>query len=159
MQNKNLTSQTNLNNELPETHLDVVFINNLTGKTIIGICEDELHNPQEIIVDISMGVPYIKACNSDNINHTINYDKVRSNVLKIMKNHNFKLLESFAEAIADIILNDFGAHWTKVKVIKPKKYIDVDSVGIVIERKSTKKYTIKPQSILKIIGAGHVPDD
>jgi dihydroneopterin aldolase len=141
--------------------MDIIYIKNLKGKTIIGICDDELHVPQEITLDISMGVSKIKACSSDNIAHTIDYDKVRSLILETMGNHNFKLLESFAEKIANLILDNFGAHWVKINVAKPKKYDDVDSVGIVIERnKELKKQTNifnKTQHILKVIGAGHVP--
>ena len=136
--------------------LDIVSINNLKGKTIIGICDDELHDPQEICIDISMGLPFIRACNSDNINHTLDYDKVRRKILEILKTHRLKLLEALAEKIANVILDEFGARWTKIKVIKPRKYCDVDSVGVVIERRA-KNVAKKSQNILKVIGAGHVP--
>ena len=136
--------------------LDIVSINNLKGKTIIGICDDELNDPQEICIDISMGIPFIRACNSDNINHTLDYDKVRGKILEILKTHRLKLLEALAEKIANVVLDDFGAHWTRIKVIKPRKYNDVDSVGVVIERR-TKNVAKKSQNILKVIGAGHVP--
>ena len=106
-------------------------------------------------------VPKTKASISDNINHTIDYDKVRKNILEIMNNHNFKLLESFAEEIANLLLNNFGAYWVKLDVAKPRKYNDVDSVGISIqrERNSQKQSTSfhKTQYILREIGAGHVP--
>ena len=141
--------------------LDIVYIKNLKGKTIIGICDNELFEPQEIMLDISMGIPNIKACNSDKISHTIDYDQVRNYVLQFMVNHRYKLLESFAEEVANLILKKFGAHWVKIDVSKPKKYDDVDSVGIIIERsKESEKQTNlfnETQHILKIIGAGHVP--
>ncbi len=141
--------------------LDIIFVKKLRGRTIIGICEDELHKPQEIVLDICIGVPKTKASISDNINHTIDYDKVRKNILEIMNNHNFKLLESFAEEIANLLLNNFGAYWVKLDVAKPRKYNDVDSVGISIqrERNSQKQSTSfhKTQYILREIGAGHVP--
>ena len=141
--------------------LDIVYIKNLKGKTIIGICEDELIEPQEIIIDVSMGIPHIKACNSDNISHTIDYDQVRSSILRLMVNHNYKLLESFAEQIAFLTIEEFGAFWVRINVAKPRKYVDVDSVGITIERtkESKRQNNIfnKTQHILKIIGAGHVP--
>ena len=140
---------------------DIVYIKNLKGKTIIGICDDELFDPQEIVIDIAMGIPHIKACNSDNIKHTIDYDQVRSSVLDLMSNHSYKLLESFAECVAYLILEKFGAHWVRINIAKPRKYDDVDSVGITIERtkESKKQNNIfnRTQHILKIIGAGHVP--
>ena len=140
---------------------DIVYIKNLKGKTIIGICDDELFDPQDIILDISIGIPHIKACNSDDINHTIDYDQVRRSILNLMNNHSYKLLESFAEHVAYLILEKFGAHWVRINIAKPRKYDDVDSVGITIERTkvSEKQNNIfnKTQHILKVIGAGHVP--
>ena len=41
--------------------LDIIFVKKLRGRTIIGICEDELHKPQEIVLDICIGVPKTKA--------------------------------------------------------------------------------------------------
>ncbi len=156
---KNLSNKHYLSEfKFDDDSLDIVYIKKLKGKTIIGICDDELFDPQEINLDIFIGVSNIRACNSDNINHTIDYDKVRSSVLEVMANHKFKLLESFAESIADLILNSFGACWVKIDVTKPKKYNDVDYVGIVIERsKNSTKINNNNKNILKVIGAGHVP--
>jgi dihydroneopterin aldolase len=78
-----------------------------------------------------------------------------------MKNHSYKLLESFAEELANLILDNFNAHWVKINVAKPKKYYNVDSVGIIIERSKVPKrqnnFFNKTQHILRVIGAGHFP--
>jgi dihydroneopterin aldolase len=159
--NSHYLTELGFNEDSLENSLDIVYIKNLKGKTVIGICDDELFDPQEIIIDISMGVLNIKACRSDNIVHTIDYDQVRSAVLKKMKNHSYKLLESFAEELANLILDNFNAHWVKINVAKPKKYYNVDSVGIIIERSKVPKrqnnFFNKTQHILRVIGAGHFP--
>ena len=49
-------------------------------------------------------------------------------------NGQFKLLETFAESIANLILTDFAARWVKVSVQKTDALPQVASVGVVIER-------------------------
>ena len=40
------------------------------------------------------------------------------------------------EQIASILIAEFGAHWVRVKVVKPRKFDDVDAVGVQIERRA-----------------------
>jgi 7,8-dihydroneopterin aldolase/epimerase/oxygenase len=69
-----------------------------------------------------------------------------------------KLLEAFAEQIADIVLNEFRAQWVRVRVAKPNKFDDVQALGIVIERRRDAA-AAAPRSapVLHLIGAGMVP--
>ncbi|MGN6977521.1 dihydroneopterin aldolase, partial [Neisseria sp. P0006.S006] len=46
----------------------------------------------------------------------------------------FLLLETLAEHIAQLILNDFGAAKVRVRIVKPGILPDVAQVGIEIER-------------------------
>jgi 7,8-dihydroneopterin aldolase/epimerase/oxygenase len=70
-----------------------------------------------------------------------------------------KLLEAFAEQIADIVLNEFRAQWVRVRVAKPNKFDDVQALGIVIERRRDAAPATAPRSapVLHLIGAGMVP--
>ena len=45
-----------------------------------------------------------------------------------------QLVESFAEEVSRIILNEFNAAWVKVKLSKPKAVKEAQGVGVVIER-------------------------
>ena len=45
-------------------------------------------------------------------------------------------LEAFAEAIADILLDEFAASWVRVRVVKPRKFDNVQTVGVQIERRA-----------------------
>jgi 7,8-dihydroneopterin aldolase/epimerase/oxygenase len=51
--------------------------------------------------------------------------------------HPHKLLERFAQAIADLLLADFGAPWAKVRVAKLAPIAGVRELGVVVERKRT----------------------
>ncbi len=115
--------------------LDLVFIEGLLCETVIGIYSSELHRPQPLRIDLAAGVPQSPACHSDRIVDTIDYGRVREALLTLMQTHRVKLLEALAEAIAQMLLNDFGAHWVRVAVAKPRKCDDVEAMGVAIERR------------------------
>ena len=116
--------------------MDVIFIEGYTGQTVIGIHDAELHRPQTLVVDVHAGLPRAKACETDRIADTIDYGAVHARLAALFRDHQLTLLESFAEAIATMLIADFGAALVRVKVVKPKKFPDVTAVGVVIERRA-----------------------
>ena len=138
--------------------MDVIFIEGFTGQTVIGIHDSELHRPQAIVIDLHAGVPRAQACSTDRIGDTIDYSVVAERLRRLMREHKLQLLEAFAETVADILLTEFGARWVRVKVVKPKKFDDVDAVGVLIERRP--RAPAQPRgsaTVLQLIGAGMVP--
>ena len=114
--------------------MDIVYIEGLTGQTVIGIDSSELHDPQPVRLNLAIGVPSIRACATDRIEDTVNYAAVREAVLALFASHGLQLLEALAERIAQVVIADFGAHWVRVSLAKPAKFEDVEAVGVVIER-------------------------
>lgn len=115
--------------------MDIVFIENFTGETVIGIDSSELHVPQPVRVNLAIGVPVIRACTTDRIEDTVNYAAVREALLALFASHRVRLLEALAETIAQLLIADFGAHWVRVSLAKPAKFDDVAAVGVQIERR------------------------
>ena len=137
--------------------LDIIFIEGFVGHTVIGIHASEFHVQQPLVIDLQAGVPRARACDTDHIGDTIDYSLVRERLLRLLADHHIKLLEAFAEAVADILLHEFGAQWVRVKVVKPKKFEDVDAVGVLIERRASER-SAPAAPVLHLIGAGMVPD-
>ncbi|SAL14256.1 Dihydroneopterin aldolase [Caballeronia terrestris] len=117
------------------TPMDIVYIEGLTGRTVIGIDKSELHEPQPVRMSLAIGVPAIRACTTDRIEDTINYAAVREALHALLASHGVQLLEALAEKIAQLLIADFGAHWVRVSLAKPAKFDDVESVGVLIERR------------------------
>ncbi|NRO94340.1 FolB domain-containing protein [Paraburkholderia sp. NMBU_R16] len=115
--------------------LDIVFIEDFVGETVIGIDTSELHLPQAVRMNLTIGVPSLKACVTDRIEDTINYAAVRAALHDLLATHGVKLLEALAEKVAQCLIRDFGAHWVRVAIAKPAKFDDVQAVGVVIERR------------------------
>ena len=145
--------------------LDLIFIEGLTGQTVIGIHGDELHRRQPLVIDIVAGVPRVRACATDRIGDTIDYGVLRERVLRLLDEHRVQLLEAFAEPIADLAIGELGASWVRVKVAKPRKFEDVAAVGVQIERRApdVDRSAAEPAqhhrgaAVLHLIGRGMVP--
>jgi dihydroneopterin aldolase len=147
----------------PDDVLDLIFIEGLTGHTVIGIHGDELHRRQPLVIDVVAGVPRARACATDRIGDTIDYGVLRERLHRLLDEHRVQLLEAFAEAVADIALGEFGASWVRVKVAKPRKFDDVAAVGVQIERRAPELAPGEPAqhhrgaAVLHLIGRGMVP--
>jgi 7,8-dihydroneopterin aldolase/epimerase/oxygenase len=139
--------------------MDLIFIEGLRGQTVIGIHESELHRPQPLLIDVQAGLPRARACATDRIGDTIDYGAVRERLQRLLVEHRLQLLEAFAEAIAEILLSEFGAAWVRVKVVKPNKFDDVAAVGVQIERSAelAPPHRAAAAAVLHLIGSGMVP--
>jgi dihydroneopterin aldolase len=141
--------------------LDLIFIEGFRGETVIGIHESELHRPQPLVIDLQAGLPRAMACSTDHIADTIDYGVVRGRLQELMQHHGVTLLEALAEKIAQMLLVDFRAAWVKVKVVKPRKFDDVEAVGVLIERTqrdAPAAQTGRSAQVLRWIGSGMVPE-
>jgi len=141
--------------------MDIIFIEGFTGSTVIGIHESELHEPQAVRVDLHAGLPRSRACDTDRIGDTIDYSVVRERLHRLFAQHRVQLLEALAEAIAEMLVCEFGAQWVRVVVAKPRKFNDLDAVGVAIERQpgdfDAAPLRQRGARVLSLIGEGMVP--
>ena len=137
--------------------LDLVFIEGFTGQTVIGIHDNELHQPQPLIIDVCAGVPRVRACDTDCIADTIDYGELRQRVHTLLQGHGVRLLEALAEQIARIAIDDFHAHWVRVRIAKPRKFADTAAVGVMIERRREPRPLPARSAALRLIAQGLVP--
>ena len=61
-----------------------------------------------------------------------------------------------AEEMARLTLEDFGAVWVRVVLVKPGKFEDVAAVGVAIERRREPRPR-EAASVLSLIASGLVP--
>jgi dihydroneopterin aldolase len=145
---------------LDEQPLDLVFIEGFTGQTVIGIHDSELHRPQPLAIDLCLGLPRSRACDTDSIEDTVDYGVLRERLLRLLVEHRVRLLEALAEQVAQIALEEFGARWVRVRVAKPGKFEDTAAVGVIIERRraaAAEDAGSKAARTLRLIASGLVP--
>jgi 7,8-dihydroneopterin aldolase/epimerase/oxygenase len=114
--------------------LDKIFIHALKTEAIIGIFDWERQVKQTILVDLEFSANIRKAALSDSIDDTLNYKKVAKRVLGFIEASQFHLVETMADSVAMLLLEDFGLEWVKVALSKPGAIRSSRDVGIIIER-------------------------
>ena len=138
--------------------LDLVFVEGFCGRTVSGIHESELHAAQPVTIDVCAGVPRVRACETDRIGDTIDYGELRERLHRLLREHRVQLLEALAEQVARIAIDEFHAHWVRVRITKPRKFEDTGAVGVLIERRRTlASVPAARAATLRLIARGLVP--
>jgi dihydroneopterin aldolase len=81
-----------------------------------GVNEDERRDGQRFFVDVTLQVP---EPTEDTVEATVDYRRVREVVRAVNDGASFRLLETFAAAVADAILAQLAPQHVAVRVRKP----------------------------------------
>jgi 7,8-dihydroneopterin aldolase/epimerase/oxygenase len=111
-----------------------IFIADLRIETRIGIYEWEQHLAQPLLVNLEFELPSTDAFRSDRFEDALDYTAVVKRLQALAADHTHKLMERFAEAIAEILCGEFGAPWASVRVAKLAPLEGVRQIGVAIER-------------------------
>lgn len=114
--------------------MDTIFISDLRVETIIGVNEWERATPQTVSIDLEIACDCRKAAASDAIDDTVNYKLVCKRVANFVSVSKFQLVETLAERIAALVMEEFPVPWLKVRVSKPGALRLARDVGVIIER-------------------------
>ncbi|CNH01472.1 bifunctional dihydroneopterin aldolase/dihydroneopterin triphosphate 2'-epimerase [Yersinia thracica] len=114
--------------------MDIVFIEELSVITTIGVYDWEQTIQQKLVFDIEMGWDNRKAAASDDVNDCLSYADISDAVIKHVESQRFALVERVAEEIAELLLQQFKSPWVRIKVSKPGAVAQARNVGVVIER-------------------------
>ena len=114
--------------------MDIIFLHDLRVETVIGIWEWERKIRQTISIDLEMATDIRKAAASDKVDDTLNYKAVAKSLQQFVGDSSFQLVETLAENIAAIVINEFDVPWVKVRVNKPGAIRGARDVGVLIER-------------------------
>ncbi|MCT4703209.1 bifunctional dihydroneopterin aldolase/7,8-dihydroneopterin epimerase [Enterobacteriaceae bacterium H20N1] len=119
--------------------MDIVFIEQLTVITTIGVYDWEQTIDQKLIFDIEMAWDNRTAAGSDDVNDCLSYADVSEAVISHVSGGRFALVERVAEEVAQLLLARFNSPWVRLKVSKPGAVAQAANVGVVIERGSNPK--------------------
>ena len=115
--------------------MDIIDITNLRLRTRIGFSAHEIHEPQDIVVNLRIGTTRRLAGESDDPADALNYKTISKAVISLVEASRFSLIEKLAEEIARLIVLDVAAPWVEVNVHKPGALRRSDSVGIRLQRR------------------------
>ncbi len=113
---------------------DEIIIRDLLLRAIIGINEDERRNRQDVLINITLFANTETAGRSDKVEDTVNYRTLAKQVIRLVENSSFYLVERLAAEIMSFCMADPRVERARVSVEKPGAVRFARSVGVVIER-------------------------
>lgn len=114
--------------------MDTIFLSDLRIDTVVGIWDWERKIRQTVSIDLEMGADIRAAAASDSIEDTLNYKLVAKRISQFVADAEFRLVETMAEKIAAVVLEEFDVPWVQVRVNKPGAIRGARDVGIQIRR-------------------------
>jgi dihydroneopterin aldolase len=114
--------------------MDIVYIEGLGVETVIGIYDWERKIRQKVVLDLQMGTDIGKAASTEDIAETLNYKSVSDRLIEFISGSEFLLVETMAEEIAQLVMQEFPVPWLRLKLGKPGAVPAALDVGVIIER-------------------------
>ena len=116
---------------------DKIHIKNLLLRTIIGINPDERVKKQDVIINLTLFTDHTAAGESDHIDDATNYRTITKQIIELVEESKFQLVEKMATEISRICLADVRVSRAIVKVEKPGALRFAESVGVTVDRSQT----------------------
>ena len=108
------------------------LLDSLTAMIRLGIHAHEVE-PQRVVIGVAMTVVYPGPLGEDAIGAVLDYDFVRTGILRLATERHFALQETLCEAIAALCLADARVRRVSVRTMKTDIYPDA-GVGCEIVR-------------------------
>lgn len=114
--------------------MDLIYIRDLKIDCVIGVYAWERRVKQTVILDLDLAADIRRAAETDHIDDTINYKAVAKRLMAYVGDSQFQLVETLAERVAEILLEEFKLPWVRVRVNKKGALRGATDVGVIIER-------------------------
>lgn len=115
--------------------MDAIVIRDLRVEALIGIHRRERYVTQTLSIDLEIGLPSEAVFASDKVADTIDYEQVALRIGALAASGRFRLVETFADRVGRLLLDDFGAPWARVSVAKVGILGNARYVGVTLERR------------------------
>lgn len=119
------------------SNYDKIYVRDLSLRCIIGIYPDERKNRQDVLVNLMLEGPFSEAARTDNIEHTANYKTITKQIIQLVEDSEFFLVETLAEKISEVCLADPRVMRATVTLDKPGALRFARSVAVEIVRERT----------------------
>ena len=114
--------------------MDTIFIRQLRLQAWIGLYRHEKIAPQTIEIDLEIALPGDAVFKTRKVADTIDYGVVVEHVRALLAKERFGLVETLAERIAGLLLQDLKSPRVKVSIAKLGVLREAQRVGVTIER-------------------------
>lgn len=113
---------------------DIISIDSLQVDTVIGVYARERNIKQTLFIDLEIYKDLSLAASSDQLEHTLDYDQLTKDLVALISDTSFKLIEALAEQVADYILANFDIAGLRITVHKPGAIALAKNVSVTLQR-------------------------
>ncbi|WP_406664151.1 dihydroneopterin aldolase [Gallaecimonas sp. GXIMD1310] len=113
---------------------DRIFIEGLEVYTLIGVFDWEKERQRKLVFDLELATDVAAAAKGDDYGLALCYGTISQAITDYCQQHQYELLETLAENIAQLLISEFAVSWLKMKLSKPGAVANASNVGIIIER-------------------------
>ncbi len=114
----------------------IIRIKNLLLRTYIGFNKEEISKLQDVVINMTIDADLNHAINNDTVDKSYNYKIITKNVIALVQERKFKMLENLTQTILDEIMKNKKVRFASVEVDKPHALRFAESVSI--ELKATR---------------------
>jgi dihydroneopterin aldolase len=114
--------------------MDIIYLHDLRIDTVIGVFDWERRVRQTVILDLEMAADIRRAAASDDLADTLNYKAVAKRLIEFVGHCEFQLVETLAERVAALVLEEFAVPWVRLRLNKQGAVRGARDVGVIIER-------------------------
>ena len=114
--------------------MDTIVIKDLEVQFRMGVPDEERAQPQRLLISVEMELDVRSAAAADDLDQTVNYFEVYQAITGMGAGREWKLIETLAEEVAGLVLQQRRVDAVRVEV---KKFIlpDARHVAVSIERR------------------------
>ncbi|GEN27305.1 7,8-dihydroneopterin aldolase [Halovibrio variabilis] len=114
--------------------MDRILIEALSVDTVIGVYDWERSIQQSLSLDLALATDIRSAAATDDLRLTLDYAAICQRIQQFADDHQFALVETFAERLSACLRNEFPIAWLRLTVRKPGAIPNAASVGLEITR-------------------------
>lgn len=114
--------------------MDIIYLHDLRIDTVIGVFDWERRVRQTVILDLELAADIRRAAASDDLADTLNYKALAKRLIDFVGRSEFQLVETLAERVAELVMEDFAVPWLRLRVNKQGAVRGARDVGVIIER-------------------------
>ncbi len=113
----------------------------LTGLTVFGrhgVFDHERENGQDFVIDLRLLLELADAAASDDVADTVHYGELAERVAAVVSGDPVDLIETLAQRIADVVLDDERVQQVEVTVHKPHAPIPLTFADVAVTIRRTR---------------------
>lgn len=114
--------------------LGKIFIKDLRVQAKVGHLAHERQTTQNILINVAVWADVFASIGSNDLSDTVDYVLIHKAIIDLVEKNEYVLIETLADNILSVCFADVRVQKASVRIEKPHKFPESQSVGVEIER-------------------------